>query len=80
MTQPSPQLVAAIISPPTTAIHERAKAWRAPAITNGKAPGSTILRKRRPRSAPMASAARIQIRLTERTPVHVLRMKGNVAA
>src|SRR2546428_641711 len=26
MTQPSPQLVAAIISPPTTAIHERAKA------------------------------------------------------
>src|SRR5262249_11569878 len=80
ITQPRPQLVAAIISPPTTAIHERANAWRSPAMTNGSDPGSTTLRKSPPPFAPIVSAARIQIRLIERTPVHVFRMIGNVAA
>src|SRR4029450_1927062 len=41
MPQPSPQLVAAIISPPTTAIQARANAWRSPAMTKGSARGST---------------------------------------
>ena len=80
ITQPRPQLVAAIISPPTTAIHERANACRSPAMTNGSDPGSTTLRKRSPPPAPIVSAARIQMRLTERTPVQVLRMIGKVAA
>src|SRR5712691_7379682 len=80
ITKPRPCVVAAIISPPTTAIHERAKAWRKPAMMKGKAPGSTTLRKRARGSAPMDSAARSQRRLTERTPVHVLSTKGKIAA
>src|SRR5262249_21253131 len=41
ITKPRPRVVAAIISPPTTAIHPRANAWRNPAMTNGSAAGRT---------------------------------------
>ena len=80
ISQPRPQLVAAIISPPTTAIHARAKAWRSPAITKGNAPGSTTFTKSVRSSAPMALAARSQMRFTDRMRVHALRINGNAAA
>src|SRR5439155_16576198 len=80
ITHPRPQRVAAIISPPTTAIQPRANACRRPALTNGRAPGSTTWRKIAPEPAPIDSAARIQSRLTEHTPVHVFRISGKSAA
>ena len=43
MTQPKPHEVAAIISPPTTAIHARANAWRNPVMIKGSAPGKITL-------------------------------------
>src|SRR6185295_1780178 len=80
ITQPRPQRVAAIISPPTTAIQPRANACRRPAITNGSAPGSTTWRKIAPEPAPIDSAARIQRRLTPHTPVQELSTSGKSAA
>jgi hypothetical protein len=80
ITQPSPQSEPASISAPITAIQERRKDWRKPAMMKGEAPGMMTFQNSACSLAPMALAARSQIGLTARTPDQVLSSIGNNAA